>query len=100
MEEAETASGAAETNGVADREDAEMSQPEPNGIARSDQTQTPQQVRGHAKHSSAEHGLTRIRNHYHPSSNRQVLRLPFPMPQMLLQVPCHRLFSEQVRMRL
>jgi hypothetical protein len=49
MEEAATAPGAAETNGVADHEDTEMSLPETNGIALSEQAQTPQQVRGHAK---------------------------------------------------
>jgi hypothetical protein len=49
MEEAETASGAAETISVADHKDAEMSQPETNGIAHSDQAQTPQ-VRTLMKH--------------------------------------------------
>jgi hypothetical protein len=57
MEEAETASGAAEANGVADHEDTEMSQPETNGIAHSDQSQTPQ-VRRLMKQSSTEPCLT------------------------------------------
>jgi hypothetical protein len=53
MEEAATAPGAAETNGVADHEDTEMSQPDTNGVALSDHNaQTPQQVRGHAKRSN------------------------------------------------
>jgi hypothetical protein len=42
MEEAETTSGAAEAISVADQDDTEMSQPETNDIAHSDQAQTPQ----------------------------------------------------------
>jgi hypothetical protein len=57
MEEAETASGAAETNGVADREDTGMSQPETNGIAHSDHIRTPQ-VCKMMKQSSTEPCLT------------------------------------------
>jgi hypothetical protein len=94
MEEAATAPGAAETNGVADHEDTEMSQPDTNGAALSDQ-----QVRGHAKRSNTGPCLltATTRNHNNPRCNRQVLRLS--RHQMLpgpLNVPCLRLFSEQV----
>jgi hypothetical protein len=100
MEEAATAPGAAETNGVADHEDTEMSQPDTNGVALSDHNaQTPQQVRGHAKRSNTGPCLltATTRNHNIPRGHRQVLRLS--RHQMLpgpLKVPCLRLFSEQV----
>lgn len=55
MDGAETASAAAETNGVADHEDIDTPMSETNSVAQADQSgPSPQQVRGHAKPSSTE----------------------------------------------
>jgi hypothetical protein len=101
MEEGEVASVAAETNGFADEEDTEMSPPEINGVNHLDQVQTPKVCR-HTKRLSAEPCLIVTRNHSTPSSSnrpsRQVLRLRRRV--RLLLRPCHRLYSEQVRVRL
>lgn len=103
MDGAETASAAAETNGVADHEDVDTPMSETNSVAQADQSgPSPQQVRGHAKQSSTEPCLTRTRNQISPESknrrsNRQGLRLlRCHMLPEVLQVPCRRPFLEQV----
>jgi hypothetical protein len=106
MEETEAASAAAETNGVADHDDADMSSAENTCVTQSEAIGLAQRVRVHVASETVEYGpcLTRTRNQNAPSSktlptpNRPVLRLhrPQALPN-LLQRPCHKQFWEQVR---
>jgi hypothetical protein len=103
MDQAEMVSTPAETTGVADHQDVDTPLSETNGVAQSDQGgPSPQQVQRHMKQSSTEPCLTRTRNQISPGSknhrsNHQVLRLlRYHMLPRLLQMPCHRLSSQQV----
>lgn len=105
MEETE-ATSAAETNGVADQDDANMSSAEVTCVTQSEHANLLQQVRipvANETLSSVEPCLMGIRNQIAPSSktfsrpNRQVLRRQRPqsLPRPS-QIPCLKPFSEQV----